>query len=74
MKLFETVSLLSKQFSKNGLSLVDSPFLILNEKVAGFEGCGRANAAKTVLWTIFSAPGWRRGHPRTYLEFCLFVL
>jgi len=48
---------------KNGLSLVDSPFLILNEKVAGFEGYGRAHAAKTVRWTVFSPPGWRRGRP-----------
>jgi len=53
---------------KNGLSLVDSPFLILNEKVAGFEGYGRANAAKTVRWTVFSTPGWRRGHPRPRRE------
>ena len=42
--------------------------LILNERVAGFEGCGRADAAKTVRWTVISTPGWRWGRPRPRRE------
>ena len=59
-----TVAILSFVASKNEVSLADASFLILNEKVVGFEGYGRANAAETVRWTVFSTPGWRRGRPR----------
>ena len=32
--------------------------------MAGFEGCVPGCRGKTVQWTVFSTPGWRRGRPR----------